>query len=275
MRIILVDNNSSDNTLNTLYQWKATVEAPDFEVRIANESYPTASAARRKGSEIVDTDYVMFFDSDDMMAPDHVERVMAAFRANPAVDMVGWDFDIATPDGKHIKRCRFWVHNLMWHNLLNGSLSTQRYAMKKSLLTASGNWNPRLKGWDDLELGVRLALQNPKVIRLDGDSRVTVIRHADSITGSNFSHSPAKWEDALTAIDNNLLSRRHRRIAMLKRATLAGEYAKEGATEAYKRQMSILRKRERCPFYRMLYHAAACWVKAGIPGVSYLFRPFF
>ena len=275
MRVVLVDNNSTDATLNVLRRWASEVEAPDFNVEVVVETHHTAAAARRKGSELVSTEYVMFFDSDDIMHPAHVERAMRAFESDSDLDIVGWDFPLVNSVGRKLRMCRFYKKNLIWHGLMNGSMSTQRYAMRTALLHQAGGWNPAIRAWNDMELGIRLALLHPKVLKLKGEAAIEVICHPNSITGISFSADTAKWECALDAIDAELPTRRYRRMSLLKRAVLAGYYRKEGAISDSQRLMSIIYKRENCPFYRFLFRTAMLWQANGLPGVSLIFRPFF
>lgn len=61
LNIILVDNNSSDNTLEVLTQWGKDNSTDDFKITILQEKKPGAAAARNCGLKIVKTPYVMFF----------------------------------------------------------------------------------------------------------------------------------------------------------------------------------------------------------------------
>ncbi|MDE6573922.1 MAG: glycosyltransferase family 2 protein, partial [Muribaculaceae bacterium] len=64
LKLILVDNGSSDGTLAVLEQWRQEHAAPGFEVEVYSEPVPGACAARNKGLAVADTEFVMFFDSD-------------------------------------------------------------------------------------------------------------------------------------------------------------------------------------------------------------------
>ena len=97
--VILIANNSTDNTLEVLNEWKQQVETEDFHVTILRESKPGATTARNRGLKEAETPYTMFFDSDDLMAPNHVQRAVDAFIANPDIDVVGWDVDVKTLSG--------------------------------------------------------------------------------------------------------------------------------------------------------------------------------
>ena len=55
LNVILVDNNSTDNTLATLSQWKSLVESDDFQITILTETQTGAAAARNCGLHNVTT----------------------------------------------------------------------------------------------------------------------------------------------------------------------------------------------------------------------------
>lgn len=275
MRVVLVDNGSTDGTPAMLREWAEEVEAPDFHVEILSETIRTAAAARRKGTEAVHTEFVMFFDSDDLMRPGHVARAMREFRARPEADIVGWDFPLCDTEGKRLHTCRFFARALMYHNLINGSLSTQRYAMRTRLLHAAGGWNPAIRRWNDLELGVRLALLRPVAVKSGGEPTLNTVAHPDSVTGPSATEAAPDRIATLDAVEPLLRSRRHRRILLLKRAILAGECRREGSLDFAREQMQRVLAREKCPFYRALYRAASAWVGRGLPAVSVVFRPFF
>ena len=189
LSVILVDNNSTDNTHELLRQWKAAVEAPDMQVTVTSESIPGATAARNRGLGLATTPYVMFFDSDDIMAPNHVERAMNAFRQHPSADIIGWDCGINTISGKHITR-GFYTADLIWNCIMFGSMATQRYAMRTSFARQAGGWDNDMPGWNDIEFGIRLLLQQPVIIKAGDAITVETYRHPQSSTRTTCSSTP-------------------------------------------------------------------------------------
>ncbi|MDE6459177.1 MAG: glycosyltransferase family 2 protein, partial [Muribaculum sp.] len=99
LALIIVDNNSTDNSLDVVTEWAKLHDSPDFAVTILSEPIPGAAAARNKGFESVTTPYVMFFDSDDLMSPNHVKDFADTFRADPLLDIVGRDIISLELDG--------------------------------------------------------------------------------------------------------------------------------------------------------------------------------
>ena len=69
-KIVLVDNASSDSSLEMMHRWAEKITS--CEVKVCVETKKGAAAARNRGLREVDSDFVMFFDSDDVMLPGHV-----------------------------------------------------------------------------------------------------------------------------------------------------------------------------------------------------------
>ena len=62
--VIVVDNGSTDGTLELLNEYSAAYPS----ITIAQEPVRSAAAARNKGLSLVKTTWVYFFDSDDEFA---------------------------------------------------------------------------------------------------------------------------------------------------------------------------------------------------------------
>ena len=73
---VLVDNASTDGSIEVLRKWQAENNSPERPVTVLSESTPGASAARNRGLDAVESPWVLFFDSDDLMHPGHIERVL-------------------------------------------------------------------------------------------------------------------------------------------------------------------------------------------------------
>lgn len=285
LRVILVDNNSTDSTLQVLEQWKAGAEAPGFTVDILSETHPGATAARNKGLEAAVSEYVMFFDSDDTMAPGHVARAMEAFRSPARPDIVGWNIRIHPISGKAFTG-KFYASDVMWHALMNGSMSTQRYAARADIFRSAGTWNVDAMGWNDIELAVRMLQRPLKIEKLPGIT-VDTYNSEQSITGRNYSSAPWKWETSLDFMEQALPDIRRKRYARLRRAILAGDYAREASRAAAAsdarqsaaaeatRLLNATQRGEPSLFYRLLYRFAFRYVASGRRGVGRLLRPLF
>ena len=291
--IVVVDNGSTDGSLEAVLRWAAeyTGDArrtlgpsvptaisssedaeertlgPDadgvwrFEaadgrrVSVAVEPRRGACAARNRGLALVATEWMMHFDSDDEMLPGHLERAVAAMKRGDA-DVVGWDTELRREDGSS-KLLRFYSRNMEKRNVLNGMMSTQRWAARTALVRRAGGWNEELKIWVDIELGARMLALHPRVRRVKGAPTVAVWASGDaSITGSGFASRAGRYEAALQAIERTLGARGAAVIAV-KRGVLAADIRREGG------------RMERPRGWRGT--AAYWWRRVGLPGAGWLF----
>lgn len=181
LRVVLVDNNSTDGTLDVLRGWMREVSAPDFEVEIISESGPGACAARNAGLARVETQWTMFFDSDDVMLPRHIEQAMLAARRCPQAGVVGWQRLIRRLDGTPIVR-RFAVRDAVFNNLMHSTFSTQNYMARTELFRRAGGWDETVSMGDDVHLGNRILMLRPVLCRAGREITVEVFESPVSIT---------------------------------------------------------------------------------------------
>lgn len=75
LEIILIDNNSKDNSLNICYEYLKK----DHRISIYQEYKPGVSAARNLGLRKSTGDYILFVDSDDYIESNHIASLYSAF----------------------------------------------------------------------------------------------------------------------------------------------------------------------------------------------------
>lgn len=274
LQVILVDNNSTDNSLQVLQQWQRANSRPDFQIEVLTEKQPGAAAARNCGLAAASSEFVMFFDSDDTMTPDHCARALTALTSPAKPDLVGWDINMHLLNGKTARK-PFYATDPLWHCVMHGSMGTQRWAARTDLVRRAGKWNPDIMGWNDIELGTRMLLLSPRIEKLNGTPTVNVFSQADSITGTCFSSTPRKWETSLDAIEASMPDRRLRRYPNLRRALLAGNYARENAPDDSRRLLSAALAREDSRFHRILLRAACRYVAFGGRAAARILRPLY
>lgn len=232
LQVIVVDNNSTDNTLGTINQWINNLEDNQLNITVLSASKKGAAYARQQGVDKVTTPWVMHFDSDDTMRPGHLSRIAQGIKDNPQADILGWNVITHQLDNRS-KINRFYSDNAMFNHLFHASLSTQRYAVRTDLLKQSGGWETDVAGWDDYVLGVKLLLLKPVLTRLGNEITVDMYSQSESVTGRSFSEKAGEWEAALDRCEK--LIRQADRLELLKwidarRAIVAGQYKAEGNT---------------------------------------------
>lgn len=239
--VVLVDNNSTDATLLRMNEWAAS--HPDIDVRVVSESTPGACAARNRGLREVETDFVMFFDSDDVMLPTHVGDFSEAIEKHPEMDIFGRSVILEELDGRR-RTLYYTASSPLFNHIFRACLSTQRMVVRTALVREVGGWAEDLPGWNDYELGSRLLLATDKVYELPGAPTVITYRLGESITGTSFSAKPRVWEKSLDRIERNFREAGKPELLPLvdaRRMILAAQYAAEANPEA-SREASRLHK---------------------------------
>ena len=152
---------------------------------------------------------------------------------------------------------------------MHGTLATQRWVGRTSLLRTIGGWDESLPVWNDLELGCRLIASGAVMRKLNGEPTVRIHPQADSITGSDYSSRYEGHCRALTIIESLINRDEHPERALMvrgKRAILAGLYRREKASEkaaAMRREaLKGLRRMPRLKL-RLIEKAVAVWGRGG------------
>lgn len=260
-QIVLVDNGSTDGTLQVLRRW---ADGRD-NVMVVSEPRPGAAEARNCGLRAVTEEYVMFFDSDDTMPPRHVEEICSELTrlGLPAIGAFG--MERVGLDGSVIRK-DFNGGDPLFNHIFHAILATPRYAVKTKYIRSAGGWIENTPVWDDYVLGVSLLARRPEIKKLNLSDPFRAYAQADSITGINFSSKAGLWEAALDKCGDILRGAgldSYLPLLDYRRAILAGEYRREGHPEL----AAVLTP---TPLMRFV----ARYVAAGGRGVAYLARIF-
>lgn len=232
--LIITDNGSTDRTSEIIANWAKRHQSDDFDIKIIREEAPGASIARNRGLEAAQTEYVMFFDSDDIMEFDHLERIMKHLDRFPETELLHWGIAIRDSDGWTTQKFSRHDNDLLAEHILYGTLATARFCVRKETLRKWSGWDEELSTWDDLELGVRLInnIEAEKIHRLTGPARVIAIAGEDTLTGNTFSSRSEAHTHSLKKIEENIgVDHRCGLILDARRAILAAEYRREGSAD--------------------------------------------
>ena len=135
IELILVDNNSTDNTSNILHTYRN--HHPD-KVFVFYESKPGAPAARNVGLNKARGNWLQFLDSDDELLPEKIEKqIQAGLKSNANVVIGNYFFS-----GKKSKKKVCAIKD-PWVGLIRSRLG----------ITSANLWRKktleRVKGWDE------------------------------------------------------------------------------------------------------------------------------
>lgn len=101
--VIVVDDGSTDDTA-------AVVARYGPPVRYERQTHAGAGAARNRGVEMAQGDYLAFLDADDLWMDDKLERQLAALAAEPGLDALFGhiqQFESAEPGCPNARHVRF------------------------------------------------------------------------------------------------------------------------------------------------------------------------
>ena len=267
LSVVLVDNNSTDNTLAVLQRWAEANSAPDFAVEVITEPRPGAANARNAGLARVQTPWTMFFDSDDIMLPDHCTSAIATTSANPTAQIIGWDAELQYPDGR-TRLMRFSTRDAIYSNVFHSTFSTVLYMARTDLFRQVGGWLKDSRMYDDCELGNRLLLAKPVIVKRCGEPLAIVYPQPDSISNTKVNYGSIKI--ALDGIEAALPPRRRHWVDLQRIIKLAG-WGKEHPDSAEVVREILTRQPwlRRC-LWTLLYKYAL----RGGRGVARIYRPF-
>lgn len=183
LHIVLVDNGSTDGSRMVCEEY---AQHSVHDVKVMEETRKGVSFARNTGMTACNTEWVYFFDSDDVFSPDFLVDAMTV--ASDA-DVVFLPTNIEK-DGKILHRSYEEKTDVSLH-ILNSMLSTQSMLLRTDFLRRISGWNEVLNVWVDWELGVRILLASPRIAWCTHKTYHRIVAHQDSITGSDLSHN---WE---------------------------------------------------------------------------------
>lgn len=233
LRLILVDNGSADSSLSVCNRLKSEYETDDFVVDILVELKRGADAARNRGLSEVKSNYVMFFDSDDILLSETVSSYMKKFTDNPDVDIVAGFVRFVSGNGR--RSCsRTSFKNPLKSQILYGILGTQRFAVRTEFIRSVKGWNEELMRWQDWNLGVRLLLNTSRIEWIKKNPLAEIYLHEDSISGTDYFSSckdiTLSLDRTSEAVMESSVPDKYyfSKLISFKRIIMAGMYSYEG-----------------------------------------------
>lgn len=91
LEIIVVNDGSSDNSLDLVYKYR--IENPEISILIIDKPNGGVSSARNAGMKIAAGDWIALLDSDDVWLPNKLEFQISIINRNPDIDLLGGPFN--------------------------------------------------------------------------------------------------------------------------------------------------------------------------------------
>ncbi len=188
--IIVVDDGSTDRTAEVARQFAS------HEVAVISTPNHGVATARNQAFQLSQGDYIQWLDSDDLLAPDKIERQFAALREGDSRRTL-----LSSPWAYFYYRTRraSFVHDSLCQDLTpvewllrkmgeNLHMQTATWLTSRELAEAAGPWDVRLNFDDDGEYFARvlLASEGTRFVpeahvfyRMAGSDRVSYIGSSD------------------------------------------------------------------------------------------------
>lgn len=171
--IIIVDDGSKDRTADVARQFASP------EVAVVSKANEGAAATRNHALRLSQGDYIQWLDADDLLAPDKIERQLAALRkidSNRVLLSSSWAFFHYRTHRARFMPSRLWqdlspVDWLVRKMSENLHMQTATWLTSRALVDASGPWDTRLNFDDDGEYFCRVLMASEGT-RFVPDSRV-------------------------------------------------------------------------------------------------------
>jgi glycosyltransferase involved in cell wall biosynthesis len=188
--IIVVDDGSTDLTAKVVRQFGSK------GVVLCSTENRGLSAAQNQGFQLCHGDYIQWLDSDDLLAPDKIERQLAAVRPSDSKRIL-----LSSPWAPFYYRTRSarFVHNSVWEDLtpvewllrkLRDNLHMQNatWLVSREVTEAAGPWDTRLHYDQDGEYFSRVLLASEGTRFVPGTGifyRITSMNRISYIGNSN------------------------------------------------------------------------------------------
>jgi glycosyltransferase involved in cell wall biosynthesis len=169
--LLLVDNNSADNTLDVLIQLQK--QYPE-KIKVLFEQKPGATCARNKGLYAAKGDWVQFLDADDELAPNKLEVQHAKAVKHMPNFIAGTYTRIGTYLGMEINETHQAKDGEIWSALIRSNLGVTSSNLwnRKALLAVNG-WDESLLAAQGYDLMFRL-LKLSTAVDFDSENSTTV-----------------------------------------------------------------------------------------------------
>jgi len=208
--IIVVDDGSTDEGADIV----AAINDP--RLRLARQANAGVSAARNKGIDMANSNFVAFLDADDLWFPNHLETLTHLISVYPGCGMYATSFTLG--NGNESQTSKFPLSEpIGWHKIFtleeylnfmihSNLICTDTICMWKGIFSTIGKFEVGLDRGEDLDMWLRAAVFMPVAFineitaiynigavnrslnKCPPDLGAGLKRHAEMIASDSFSH---------------------------------------------------------------------------------------
>ncbi|RAU83289.1 glycosyltransferase family 2 protein [Pontibacter arcticus] len=173
IEVICIDNNSTDGTASVLL----TLQEKYPQLILCTETKKGANAARNKGLQLANGEWVQFLDADDLLEPGKIAHQVALILSNADISFIAASSIKLSLGG--IRQESIVKQEDVWFALCANKLGiTSANLFRIDAALRAGGWNEALQSSQETDLMFRL-LQRGAIVFFDGKP-LTVIRERAS-----------------------------------------------------------------------------------------------
>jgi GT2 family glycosyltransferase/peptidoglycan/xylan/chitin deacetylase (PgdA/CDA1 family)/2-polyprenyl-3-methyl-5-hydroxy-6-metoxy-1,4-benzoquinol methylase len=153
--VIIIDDGSSDRTAEIAEQWAAG----DGRIQLIRQINSGASSARNHGLKFVNTEWIVFLDSDDTISPNYLRLMLSAAASAPSANVVCCGYARVDHQGKITKRYAAPRLDLNAAEMcaLEPPTTIHGFMIRRRIFDQVGTFDTTLKTSEDWDLWVRIA----------------------------------------------------------------------------------------------------------------------
>jgi len=189
---IVVDDGSTDNSLQILegYQQKdhrfTYFKRPEHKAKGAN-------ACRNFGLENSKGNYIVFFDSDDLMTSDHLEKKLTAVLSNKVDYVIAKTKFLNDVDDYLERYYTFDQFKITPHNFIVQNINWLTYdTLIEANLAKSIHYNEELQSGQEYNYFAKLVVQSTNAVFIE--NYLTLRRKHDNSTQGKIRNGKIKWK---------------------------------------------------------------------------------
>jgi glycosyltransferase involved in cell wall biosynthesis len=160
--VIIVDDGSTDNSISVIEEY--INKSPDNFIRLVRQKNSGPGAARNRGIEVAQSEWIAFLDGDDIWLPEKINMIRKAISQYPDISIFTHDeYEVDIAGNEKLKLLHKYYDNrkALFQQLYRGCfLSTSCMVVKKSALMDVGGFNINLPSAQDYDLWLKLARNN-------------------------------------------------------------------------------------------------------------------
>lgn len=162
--IMIVDDGSSDNTIETIEKYKKQNKGTFGNIKLFQQKNMGAGAARNRAVKEANGDWIAFLDSDDIWLPKKLEVVKNVMSEHPEVTIIAHDeYAVDENNMESMKLCSlhegYDETRDLFVQLYEGNLfSTSCMVIKKEVIEKAGGFDESLRSAQDYDLWIRCGM---------------------------------------------------------------------------------------------------------------------